>query len=286
MKNMMSVSFFAIAILGLIAIPAFAQAPDLNPNGFPSGDHYNLNIIGKKAGFACPAQEYDDNGDPIYGNVVFVPEFGEGDIWLKSGSGRKSTGFTTLQVTDPCVTAFDSDAAEVQIPPAPDGYWVYARALGKLTDNPYMKLEPEILTVSSTDDTLIYLGYVTSSGFYNALEGETVTRVKGKHPAIPINSLFDWSGDVCYDVDPFTLGLGEEGDYALKDVCLADTNADGRMEIVGYPETGVCALGTASSLYCHWYDSNWVFNIADFVNYLLGTDNTGSKLVQIRLYPR
>lgn len=286
MKNLMNLSILAVTILGLIVFPAFAQGPDLNPNGFPSGDHYNLNIIGKKATFTCPAQEYDIVGNPIYGNVVFVPEFGKGDIWLKSGSGRKSTGYTTLQVTDPCVTTFDSDAAEVQIPAAPDGYWVYARALGKLTDNPSMTLTPEILTVSSTDDTLVYLGFVTSNGFYNALAGETVTRVKGKHPAIPINSLFNWSGDVCYKVDPFTFGLGLEGDYPLQDVCLADTNADGIQEIVGYPLLGVCSTGTLSSLYCRSYDTDWVFNIADFVNYLLGTTNDGSKLVQIRLYPR
>jgi hypothetical protein len=286
MKNTAIKGLMAIAIWGIIILPAFAQAPPTNPNGFPSGDHYNLNIIGKKATFSCPAQEYDAYGNPIYGNVVYVPEFGEGDIWLKSGSGRKSTGFAMLRVTDPCTSAIDGDAAEVQIPPAPDGYWVYARALGKLTDNPSMTLNPEILTVSSTDDTLVYLGYVTSNGFYNASLGETVTRLKGKHPAIPINSLFDWRGDVCYDVDPFTFGLGSEGDYQPQNVCLTDTNGDGVQEIVGYPVDGVCAAGVLTSLYCHWYDTTWVFNIADFVNYLLGTSNDGSKLVQIRLYPR
>jgi hypothetical protein len=45
--------------------------------------------------------------DPLaYGNVVFTLEWGQGDIWLKSG--KKAT---TLQVTDACVTAFDGDAA-------------------------------------------------------------------------------------------------------------------------------------------------------------------------------
>ncbi len=290
MNNLSKMVFGVFAVLSMIAIPALAQGPATNPNGFPSGDHYNLNIIGKNSSFACPAQEYDDAGNPIYGNVVFVPEYGTGDILLKSGSGRKSAIATTLQVTDPCVTAIDGDPAEVLIPAAADGYWVYARALGKLTGNPYMRLEPGIVTVSSeedavSEDPLVYMGYVTSNGFSSEFDG-TITRLKGKHPAIPINELFEWSGDVCYSVDPFTFGLGEEGEYPLKDVCLADANGDGVQDIVGYPEAGVCAEGTLTSLYCRWYDTDWVFNIADFVNYLLGATNNYSKLVQIRLYPR
>jgi hypothetical protein len=35
-------------------------------------EHSNLNILGKKDGFACE-QQYDDQGNPVYGNVVFVP---------------------------------------------------------------------------------------------------------------------------------------------------------------------------------------------------------------------
>jgi hypothetical protein len=286
MKTAARMSLLAVMVFGLMTSLAFAQSgPPTNPNGFPSGDHYNLNIIGKKVpGFVCPPIETDADGNPIYGNVVFVPEQGEGDIWLKSGSGRKATAFTTLQVTDPCVTDIDTDPAEVQIPALQDGYWVYARALGKLTDNPSMTIEPDILTVSSTDDTLVYLGYVTSDGFYNALLGETVTRVKGKHPAIPINTLFEWRGEVCYDVDPTTFGM--EG-YVQTDRCLADTNGDGVLEIVGQPVSGVCSEGTLyTGLFCQSYDTSWVFNIADFVDYLWGIDNGGTKLVQIRFYPR
>ena len=294
MNNLSKMAFGIFAVLGMIAIPALAQGPATNPNGFPSGDHYNLNIIGKNSSFACPAQEFDDAGNPIYGNVVFVPEYGTGDILLKSGSGRKSAIATTLQVTDPCVTAIDGDPAEVLIPAAADGYWVYARALGKLTDNQYMRLEPGMVTVSpevehaSTEaDSELYLGYVTSNGFSSEFAG-TITRLKGKHPAIPINELFEWSGDVCYSVDPFTFGLGEEGAYPPKDVCLLDANGDGKEDIVGYPDetTGLCAEGSLTNLYCQWYDTDWVFNIADFVNYLLGATNNYSKLVQIRLYPR
>lgn len=285
MKTAERMTLLAVMVFGPMTFLAFAQGPPTNPNGFPSGDHYNLNIIGKKPGFVCPPQEYDAGGNPIYGNVVFVPQQGEGDIWLNSGSGRKATGFTTLQVTDPCVTAIDGTAAQVQIPALPDGYWVYARALGKLTDNPSMTISPDLITVSSGEETLVYVGYVTSGGFYSALEGATVTRVKGKHPAIPINRLFEWSGDVCYDVDP-SVTFGFTG-YTYMPKCLADTNSDGILDtIVGDPVEGICSAGTITNLYCHHYDTSWVFNIADFVNYLWDVDNSDTKLVQIRFYPR
>ena len=67
-------------------------------NGAPSGAHYNLNIIGKKDGFTCPEQEYDEFGDPIYGNVVFVPEDGEG-IQILMESGRFFSCPRTKQAT-------------------------------------------------------------------------------------------------------------------------------------------------------------------------------------------
>jgi hypothetical protein len=41
-------------------------------NGFPSGYHYNLNILGKQGHFTCPPPEYVD-GTQAYGNVIFIP---------------------------------------------------------------------------------------------------------------------------------------------------------------------------------------------------------------------
>ena len=39
-----------------LAGPAWAVKPGqaVNPNGFPSGEHFNLNIHGKKLDFNCP----------------------------------------------------------------------------------------------------------------------------------------------------------------------------------------------------------------------------------------
>jgi hypothetical protein len=281
-KKMAGIVFLPVAIVFLLGIQCFAQEPPLNPNGFPSGVHYNLNLIGKKS-------EFNQDGlgcvvDPLaYGNVVFVPEYGAGDIWLKSG--KKATA-STLQVTDPCATAFDGDAAELQLPANSNGYWVYARALGKLTGNPTMTITPQLITVSSEYETLLYLGLVTSNGFVRA-DGTEITRTKGKHPAVPISDLFAWQGYVCYTVDPATFGVTDP--YPLTGMCGNDTSnpADGIPDvIVGPPSGGICEVGIVYQLYCHYYDTAWVFNIADFVDYLWGTDNQGAKLVQIRFYPR
>jgi len=261
---------------------ALAQEPPLNPNGFPSGDHYNLNLIGKKSDF-----NKDDLGcgvDPLaYGNVVFVPEWGQGDIWLNSG--KKATA-TTLQVTDSCVTAFDGDAAELNLPANANGYWVYARALGKLdkSGDPYdptrwMLLTPQLVTYSYQNEDLSWLGGLgTSSGW--AFDGHKVTRTKGKHPAIKISDLFTFTGYVCYNTDP--------GGYALKGMCVKDTNADTIPDVMVEPGVNdACPDGyTLTQVYCQYHDSEWIFNIADLVNYFWQVDSHGSKLVQIRFYPR
>jgi hypothetical protein len=281
-EKMAGIVFLPVVFVFLLGIQCFAQEPPLNPNGFPSGPHYNLNLIGKKGvfnqdGLGCVV-------DPLaYGNVVFVQEYGQGDIWLKSG--KKATA-STLQVTDPCVTAFDGDAAELQLPANNNGYWVYARALGKLTDYPSMTITPQLITVSSENETLLYLGLVTSNGFLRA-DGIEITRTKGKHPAVPISDLFAWQGYVCYTTDPATIGVTDS--YTLIDMCGSDTSnpADGIPDVIyAPPSAGVCADGVIYQLYCHYYDTTWVFNIADFVDYLWGIDNSGAKLVQIRFYPR
>ena len=64
----------AAVVAAFTAVPAYATQPGqtVNPNGFPSGEHYNLNILGKKDVFACE-QQYGDQGNPVYGSVVFVP---------------------------------------------------------------------------------------------------------------------------------------------------------------------------------------------------------------------
>lgn len=303
MKKKFSMSLLVTALAVLWAFPALAAKPtptDPNPNGFPSGPHYNLNIIGKKAGFTgCDIAVDPETGDFIYGGVVFTPQGSlgtpaGGDLLFRSGSGKKALVIedldpNALQVIDPCATAFDGDAAEVVLPPNPNGHWVYARALGKLTDNPSMTIKPSLIQASSTDDTVIYLGLVTPDGFTRA-DGYTVTRQKGgkSNAAINISDLFSWSGFVCYETDPL-VGDGEDTTYYTPtDMCAMDTDGNGFFDAIMEPDSDTCSDSsyTLTKLYCHEYENEqWLFNIADFVDYFVDIDNSGTKLVQIRFYP-
>ncbi|MGE5808634.1 MAG: hypothetical protein ACM32I_05890, partial [Nitrospirota bacterium] len=117
--------FLAVAVVAAFAAaPAYATQPGqtVNPNGFPSGEHYNLNILGKKDGYTC-GRQYDAYGNPVYGNVVFVPDTGTNiQILMQSGLGNKAASITTLQVTDPCTASFDGTPAVVQLPKNDLGY--------------------------------------------------------------------------------------------------------------------------------------------------------------------
>jgi hypothetical protein len=262
-------------------VTAYAMSQDENPNGFPSGPHYNMNIIGKKVSFTCPAPELDPiTGAPIYGNVVFVPESGQGiQIYMQSGSTKgKAAAITELRVIDPCA-GIDGNGATVQLPPNAAGYRVYARALAKPTDYPSMTILPSLVAaVDESGNDLMYLGLVTDRGFVRS-DGITVTRTKGKSVATNVTGLFEWSGDVCY----FT---ALDGTYTETQKCVIDLDGDGIYDDAEAPVDGVCPAGySLISTFCKTYEEEWVFNIADFVEYLWSLDNSGSKLVQIRFYP-
>ncbi len=260
--------------------PVVGEKPgkEVNPNGFPSGHHYNLNIIGKKATFTCPEQAYDESGNLVYGNVVFVPEHGSNiQILMQSGKGKRAANITELQVTDWCTTTFDKDAAVIQLPKYDQGYRVYARVLAKPTDNPYLKIVPELVAVEDeSGNDLIYLGLVTSNGFTTPYE--SYTRKKGKSKATDITGLFEWSGDVCYLNADYCNPLDE-----CLQKCCTDADDDGRFEICEISGDS-CAIGT-TTVFCKLYESEWVFNIGDFVTFLWDTDNHGVKLLQVRFYP-
>lgn len=319
--------FLIVFIIAFLAAPVLATKPgeDVNPNGFPSGEHYNLNIHGKKADFTCPEQEYylrvkdDCEGHetgalveecpegcdceqteiPIYGNSIFVPEDGVGiKIYMQSGKaggkGKKAEALpqNELWAIDPCAV-FDGDGAIIQLPPGE--YDVYARALAKPTDNPYMTVSPELIGAEDENgNDLVYLGLVTDDGFETP--SQTFVRKKGKSKAIPITGLFNWTGTVCYFEEP----EGWEGtpttyccyDYESDDIwdyCCFGEDTSGIYEedecsgdLSGFVE-GAC---TEVDTYCNEYMDEWVFNIGDFVNYLWNADNHGLKLLQVRFYPR
>jgi len=288
-RRILKGSLLVISMLVFVFSTILATKPgeDVNPNGFPSGEHYNLNIIGKKLEFTCPEVVLDADGNPIYGNVIYVPENGEGiQILMQSGKkGKKAEEITELRVTDPCTALFDGDAAVLQLPKNEYGYDVYARALAKPTDNPYLIVSPELIAVEDeAGNDLIWLGLVTDNGFYTPQV--TFTRNKGKSIAIDITGLFLWSGVVCY--------LTEDPAYCdpctPTQFCAVDLDGDGVFDhYVQKVEGEECPTGYTDvvTAYCKTYDfPTWVFNIGDFVTYLWSIENHGLKLLQVRFYPR
>lgn len=317
MKKIMftlSLTMFMVA-LSLGQSLATKPGETVNPNGFPSGAHYNLNLISKMMNFQCPEQEYylqistvasesthhvgelvetcpeevgttcEPTTIPIYGNVIFVPDTGAGiQIYMQSGSGKgsKTATITQLQVIDPCTGFPGEGAATLQLPPNPNGYDVYARALAKPTDNPYMVITPDLIAVEDENgNDLIYLGLVTDQGFVTPTQ--TLTRSKGKSTAVPITGLFEWTGSVIYFDDSYCV----EGNCTEASKCCIDADMNGVYENCVDPIDGLCQEGYGMvSAYEVQYTDEWVFNIGDFVTYLWSLENNGLKLLQVRFYPR
>lgn len=271
----------ALTVLLLAFGPTRATGPgrNVNPNGFPSGEHYNLNVLGKNAQFTCPGPESDGSGNPTYGNVIFVPENGLGiQILMQSGlSGKTKTGelITDLQVVDPCTAPFDGNAAVLRLPANPYGYDVYARALAKPKDTPSMNINSSLLMVEDEfGDPLVWLGIAYQDGVFTR-STQTFTRSKGKSTAVDITDLFMWSGMVCWD--------------AACDLCTPTAFCRNDLTGVLTPKVGdTCPAGsTEISLYCRTYATpTWIFNLGDYVTYLWSVDNSGMKLLQVRFYPR
>lgn len=281
-----------LILLASSSVSATKPGEDTNPNGFPAGIHFNLNIIGKKADFnGCELSTDPDTGEIIYGNVIFVPENGKNiEILMQSGKGKRAGEILELRVTDPCA-GFDHDAAVLELPKNERGYDVYARALAKPTMDPNMTVAPELVSVIEEDDDgnvvadLIYLGFVTPDGIYPfGLDEVTLTRSKGKSRALDITGLFKWSGNVCY--------FNPEGycfdDCSTTNKCCVDTDGDGLYDSCIDPDLELgCGEGSfEETIYCKTYTDEWVFNIADFVEYLWDINNNGAKLINVRFYPR
>lgn len=293
-------------------------------NGAPSGYHFNLNLLGKKANFTCPPPEYDDTGSQVYGNVIFMPrEQGSDPITILMESGAKgpkgNADATTLEVIDWCTESFpdfgenQGDQAVLRLPKA-DSYAVYARILGKPGDNgePTVQIQPGLAYVEDESGTdLVLLGLVDRNGTASfASDGETLYRTstdagkkgKGAQKFTNLTTLFEWTGEVCYlqeDVSDFC--YDDMGNYTCSglELCCEDTDLDNVYDNCSLlTDVGVlvddgmggfvleCPLGTdAVNAQCQTYDNEWVFNISDFVGYLWALDSTGAYHVQVRFYP-
>lgn len=231
-------------------------------NGFPSGEHHNLNIHGKKDGFTgC-----DETG----GSSIFMPEYGIGTIEFVS---NRKANLDSLTALDKCAEAFDGDSAKVQLPYENDGYYVFWRILAKPNngdtgDASSVMLYPNMDLLSLCNDNdgsgevidgfdeftscedqnaegISPLGVITKDGKILDPEGEELERFsddtskgKGKSKAIDITDMFLWIGVACED----TVDLNGDGEITLSDF---DLTGDG---IVDYTDIELLGLADVFGL--------------------------------------
>jgi len=233
------------------------------PNGFPAGPHFNLNIHGKKLGYAC-------NETPG-GGSVFVDEYGPATIQYVT---NKKSSVTNLIVLDPC--AVENGTAKVQLPYEADGYFVFGRILGKPNHGKNgnassVILYPNVVVQACNDtgyntsafanltscpgDPLLALGFILYNQVYLA-ENETTAIVIAAGKNVTDYDCGPW-GDCNGTIDLIEEWLAFQADL------------DPPMAWYYAPEDGM-----------------WIFNIADLVVTEQGLVNDGTKLLQIRFYPK
>ena len=288
MKKIIPV-ILAIALFASLGSVALAAKPVKNgadkdvitlSNGFPSGVHYNLNIHGKQESYACvPYDQFADSH-----NVVNIPEYGEGTITYVSG---KKVKIDELTVFDACTESFDEDPAEVWLPYEAEGYYVFARALGKpAKGNPNEEgYEPRSIIiendefspivfslfgdVSNPDEVplMLPLGLITQGGDYEIdstddaginlvrFDSEPAGKGRGKTLGKDITDMFMWTGWIFNPILDVNLdGLVNEMDV-IADNCTADTNHDGTVNQTEWEYLGFINAEDAIAATCY-YDLN------------------------------
>lgn len=275
-RRTVTVPLVSLMMIAVTATTVMAGKPERVvdwSNGFPSGEHYNLNIHGKKDGFACDGS--------AGGGSLFVPEYGASQIDIVQNRKSSVDGLT---IHDNC-GGFDGDSALVQLPAGE--YQVYARILAKPQKSGEARevvFHPKLVeacndsgtenfttAVNCDESFLLGTGVVTSGGVFD-LETQQMIRTAGKSKATDVTALFQWTGYACdqsFDTDG-------DGEITLADV-MADQDGDGDIDADD--------LALYLALSCTYYDSEWVFNIADLVVYGWDYQNNGSKLLQVRFYP-
>jgi hypothetical protein len=274
------------------AATTFAVKPgeEVNPNGFPSGEHYNLNLNAKKLSYDCTRVEYDEDGNPIYGKVIFIPQdtssYPGEKVGILMESGKNGPNCTTLEVVDQCA-GFDDDPAVLCLPKSEYGYNVYLRAKGEPTENGEMMIFGSLQWVEDENGIpLVFLGTLTDADLKHPLK-----RPKGKgkiKAAVDISYLFKLQGAICYE-EELPADLTNPEAYNNTQCCTpTDTDGDGVNDSYINCSPLVdseCNLGE-TLLYCTGvFNSDWLFNIEALVKYLWEVKNDGLS-AQVRFYPR
>ena len=324
MKRIFTAALLAVTLTTLLigSSAVMAAKPDgsvgtndviARSNGFPSGEHFNLNIHGKKADYI---------GDPTPGgNSVFILEYGNST--LEYVTNRKSN-VDNLTVLDPLAEAFDGDPAKIQLPYEIEGYYVFGRIPAKPNNGKLMPVSSIILypnqvvaacndnTTPNPDfpyytecpaDPLLALGLIVGPNLYTA-EPETYVRFnpgatggKGRSQATDITDLFTYTGwvvDARLDtngpdgvpdgvIDVYDIPVADYDGDALT-APNQDYNNDGLVNAADV-EAWLTAMATSATQMAWYYDSEWILNIADLVITEQGLVNDGTKLLQLRFYP-
>jgi hypothetical protein len=231
-------------------------------NGFPSGPHETLNIHGKKADYQCvecvPCATCDP---PVQCNVVNIPEYTSEvsvPVTITYVSGRK-VKIDELTVFDSCA-GFDEepqeDGAEVWLPYEANGYWVFARALGKPAkgdpNDPAYVPRRIIFQNAESDNPMAYtlfgdvtepgdiplmmpLGLITNNGAYKMVSTEDMLvrfdsepegKGRGKNQGKDITDMFMWSGWVFQPILDLN-GDGAVNELDVEYACWSAYDFDG-----------------------------------------------------------
>jgi hypothetical protein len=298
-------TLIAALIMGIsTAMAAKPQGVIERSNGFPSGEHFNLNIHGMSDNFVCD--------ETPGGNSIFVDQYGPATIQYVV---NKKSSVGNLTVLDPC--AVNNGTATVQLPYEAQGYYVFGRILGKpnngssgnassiilypnvvvqaYNDDP-LNPDPNFGNYTSSDD-LLALGLIVGSNVYAAEPqgfvrfNPAATPGKGNSKGINITSLFTYSGWAGNQTEFDTLDINDDGQLTDADVpgnltpyepLIWDYDADSNdvININEWLDFAANELGIGT-----YYENEWIFNIADLVVTDQQIKNNGTKLLQIRFYP-
>lgn len=314
--SMVSVMLLATLVSG--AMPAMAAKPidvQYQSNGFPSGQHFNLNLHGR--------DPLTYTGTPT-GNAVVIAL--SGNSTLEYLSNKKNRNNTELVVLDSLAENFgpDYDPAQVYLPynivdesdnttKSAEGYYVYGRILGspnKGSEGPSTILLTQNFVVAAAnaadnttdgwpfgfdpDDDLLGLGLVTTQGnlYLPAVDG-TFERFdpptddlyekgkgnkRGKSKGVEITDLFKWTGWVS---DNATLDLNDNGYLDPGDVPEDWKIANGYVDPLTLEQFELWLTEVEAIK----YEEVWIFDIADMVISGQTVINDGTKNFQIRFYP-
>jgi hypothetical protein len=318
-KRIMQIAIFMLIISVITVSPVLAAKPidvQYQSNGFPSGQHFNLNLHGH--------DPLTYTGTPS-GNTIIVALNGSSTIEYLSN--KKNMNNTELTVLDPLSENFspDYDPAQVYLPynivdesdnttkPA-EGYYVYGRILGKPNNGSGGEPSNILLTQNfiiaaansadettdewpfgfDLDDDLLGLGVVITNGnlYVPSVDG-TFERFdpptddpnekgkgnkRGKSKAVEITELFRWTG---YVSDNMSLDLNTNGYLDIGDV-PSDQNGDSVVDETDLTLWLDYLVSIGEAVY---HENIWIFDVADMVISGQTVVNDGTKNFQIRFYP-